>query len=63
MAQVADRMGVGHIVVRSVSDLAGGEADAHFARFVADVAANSARLVLDLVQSLQKDDRDDPLGA
>lgn len=63
LSQVAARFGVDHIVVRSLSDMAEGEADAHFERFVAEVSANSARLVLGLIDGLEEDDRDLPVGS
>lgn len=63
LAQVATRFGADHLVIRSLSDLAEGEAVAHFDRFVPEVAANSARLVLALIERLQEDEGDHPVGA
>lgn len=63
LAQTCSRLGVDHIVIRSLSDLAGDSADQHFDRFLAEVSANSARLVLALLHRLEEDDRDLPVGA
>jgi adenosylhomocysteine nucleosidase len=63
LGQVASRLGVDHLVVRSISDLAGEEAVEHFDRFVAEVSANSARLLLALLSGLQEHDRDLPVGS
>ncbi|HUF98751.1 MAG TPA: 5'-methylthioadenosine/adenosylhomocysteine nucleosidase [Ilumatobacter sp.] len=52
LAQVAQRFGSDHLVVRSMSDLAGDDSPEHFTRFVPEVAANSARLVLELIARL-----------
>ncbi len=52
LGQVAARLGMDHIVIRSLSDLAGAESIRHFDRFLTQVAANSARLVLQLVTRL-----------
>jgi adenosylhomocysteine nucleosidase len=49
VAQVADRLGVDCLVVRAVSDMAGEESHLDFARFAAEVAANSARVVERLI--------------
>lgn len=57
LGQVASRFGVDHLVVRSLSDLAGGEAVDHFDRFVSEVSVNSARLVLALLIALEEDKR------
>lgn len=45
VAQVADRFGVDCLVIRALSDLAGGSATLDFASYFPQVAANSARLV------------------
>lgn len=45
VAQVCERLGVDCLVVRALSDLAGGESTVAFARFVDRVATNSAALV------------------
>lgn len=45
-----------------LSDLAADRAAGHFDRFLAEVSANSARLVLALLERLQEDDRDLPVG-
>lgn len=63
LAQTSSRLGVDHIVVRSLSDLAGDSAGHHFERFLTEVSANSARLVLALLHMLEEDDRDLPAGA
>lgn len=54
LAQTASRLGMDHLVIRSLSDLAEGGAIEHFDRFVPEVSANSARLVLALVTELDK---------
>ena len=63
LAQVADRLGVDHVVIRSLSDLAGNQATHDFERFLPEVSANSARLVFALLSRLEEDDRDDAVGA
>lgn len=63
LAQTASRLGVDHIVIRSLSDLAGDEAGEHFDRFLPEVSTNSARLVSALLNRLQEDDRDLTCGA
>jgi adenosylhomocysteine nucleosidase len=63
LGQVASHLGVDHIVIRSLSDLAAGEAAEHFDRFVPEVSANSARLVIGLLDRLQEDDRDLSIGS
>lgn len=50
LAQTASRLGVDHIVIRSLSDMASDDAVEHFDRFVPEVSANSARLVLGLLR-------------
>lgn len=52
MAQVASRLGADHLVIRSLSDLAGEESVRDFNRFFPEVAANSASLVLALMRRL-----------
>ncbi len=52
LGQTAARLGIDHLVIRSLSDLASGESVEHFDRFVPQVAANSARLVLELLRLL-----------
>jgi adenosylhomocysteine nucleosidase len=49
VAQVAEHFGVDHLVVRSLSDLAGRDSEENFARFLDETAANSVRLVLALL--------------
>lgn len=62
LGQTAARLGIDHMVIRSVSDLAAGGAAEHFDRFLTEVSANSARMVLALIERLQEDDRDLPVG-
>lgn len=45
LAQAAEALGVGHLVVRSLTDLAGADSIRDFGRFLDEVAANSARVV------------------
>jgi len=52
VAQVADSFGVDHLVVRSLSDLAGRESEGDFSRFLDETAANSVRLVLALLPGI-----------
>ncbi len=52
LAQAAQRFGTDHLVIRSMSDGAGDESIDDFARFLPEVAANSARLVLGLIARL-----------
>ena len=63
LAQTSSRLGVEHIVIRSLSDLAGDSAGQHFDRFLAEASANSARLVLAILRRLEEDDRDLSVGA
>ena len=63
LGQTATRFGFDHMVIRSLSDLAGAEAVEHFDRFVAEVSANAARLVLGLLERLEEDDRYLPVGS
>ncbi len=63
LAQTADRLQVDHLVIRSLSDRAGEGAIEDFGRFVPEVAANSARLVLRFIERVQDDDRDLTAGA
>lgn len=55
LGQTATRLGVDHIVIRSLSDRAQGEAVDHFDRFVSEASANSARLVLALLAAIADD--------
>lgn len=52
LGQAASRLGFDHLVVRSLSDLAGTESIDDFARFLPEVAANSAHLVLEIIRRL-----------
>lgn len=62
LGQVATGLGVDHLVIRSLSDLAESQAVDHFDRFLPEVSANSARLVLGLLGRLQEDDWDLTVG-
>jgi adenosylhomocysteine nucleosidase len=52
VAQVADRFDVDCLVVRALSDMAGDASELDFARFLEQVAANSARVVERIVATL-----------
>jgi adenosylhomocysteine nucleosidase len=52
LAQAAQRFGTDHLVIRSMSDSAGDDSIDDFARFLPEVAVNSARLVRALVAEL-----------
>lgn len=51
VAQVAHHFGVDHLVIRAVSDRAGVDSAIDFARFLDEVAANSSRVVLELLEA------------
>jgi adenosylhomocysteine nucleosidase len=52
VAQVADRFDVDCLVVRALSDMAGDDSELDFARFLEQVAANSAKVVETIVGML-----------
>ena len=52
VAQVAARLGVECVVIRAISDLAGGDAQLDFTRFVAQAAENSAAISMALVERI-----------
>lgn len=52
LAQTAITLGVGHLVIRSLSDLAGSDSIEDFSRFLDEVTANSARVVRHLLPVL-----------
>ncbi|MGH8873478.1 MAG: 5'-methylthioadenosine/adenosylhomocysteine nucleosidase [Acidimicrobiia bacterium] len=52
LAQTAEALGVDHLVIRSLTDLAGSESTIDFGRFLHEVAANSARVVRHLLPVL-----------
>lgn len=52
LAQTAERLGVPHLVVRALSDLAGAESHLDFTEFVTAVSRNSGRLIRHLLPAL-----------
>jgi adenosylhomocysteine nucleosidase len=62
LGQVAQHLDVDHLVIRSLSDLAADDAEADFDRFLPEVSANSARLVLGLISRLEEDDGNHSIG-
>jgi adenosylhomocysteine nucleosidase len=52
VAQVADQFDVDCLVVRALSDMAGDDSELDFARFLGQVAANSAKVVERIVGML-----------
>jgi adenosylhomocysteine nucleosidase len=62
LAQFASRVGCDHIVVRAVSDLAGADSSIDFERFLPEVAANSAHFISALIDRLEEDDGNHPVG-
>lgn len=52
LAQAAETLGAGHLVIRSLTDLAGADSIRDFGRFLDEVAANSARVVRHLLPVL-----------
>lgn len=62
LAQFATRVGCEHMIIRSLSDLAGDESSVDFENYLSEVAVNSARLSLSLIGRFQEDDRDLPVS-
>lgn len=58
LAQFASRVGCDHIVVRSVSDLAGADSTIDFERYLSEVATNSARFTSALIDRVEEDHGD-----
>lgn len=58
LAQFASRVGCDHVVIRSLSDLAGESSTVDFERYLSEAASNSARLTGALIDRLQEHDRD-----
>ena len=54
VAQVAEHFGVDHLVIRAVSDRAGVDSAADFARFLDEVSANSSSVVLLMLEATQR---------
>lgn len=52
LAQTAEMLGIDHLVIRSLSDLAGAESTVDFSQFLEEVAANSVRVVRHLLPVL-----------
>lgn len=52
LAQAADLVGIDHLVVRALSDLAGADSIGDFGRFVSEVSVNSALVVRTLLPIL-----------
>lgn len=52
VAQVACHFGVDHLVIRAVSDRAGADSAVDFGRFLDEVADNSARVILGMLEGL-----------
>lgn len=63
LGQVSSRLGVDHLVIRSLSDRAGDGAIDDFGHFLSVVSENSARLVLALLRRLEEHDGYLPIGS
>lgn len=62
IAQVCYQFGVPFVIIRSLSDIAGKDADRSFDQFLETAAKHSASLIISMIKELKKDAQKDERG-